>query len=187
MNKPQKIFVFGSAFNPPHRGHQDVVEQCLALADHVIVVPSYHHAFGKNMMPFNLRMELVEAWVSSVSNPDRVSVSTLERELGRDHPDQPVFTYTILEYLQEQYPNAELTFVVGPDNAEPETWRKFYRADDILKCWSLYVAQENKKVRSTLIRNTLRTGKMPDAEMCPAVVVQKLNAFMEAGFDFSKY
>ena len=36
-----KIAVFGSAFNPPHMGHADVVTQALAHFDRVILVPNF--------------------------------------------------------------------------------------------------------------------------------------------------
>ncbi|HIB77351.1 MAG TPA: hypothetical protein EYO58_06995 [Flavobacteriales bacterium] len=41
------IAVFGSAFNPPHLGHMDVVRQCLSHVDQVLIVPSARHPFGK--------------------------------------------------------------------------------------------------------------------------------------------
>ena len=47
-----RIAVMGSAFNPPTLGHVDVIEQALANADRVWLVPSFRHAWGKEMAPY---------------------------------------------------------------------------------------------------------------------------------------
>lgn len=166
------IAVFGSAFNPPHRGHEDVIVQAAQKADSVLLVPSYCHAFGKQMAPYNIRFRMAEAMVSDMAQSVPIQVSDIERKLSaQGEPSQPVYTYDVLNAVQSDFPDAAITFVLGPDNADPATWQRFYRAQDILDRWGIFVAQERIPIRSTLIRNKLAEGIDPSGlEVSPSVI-----------------
>lgn len=173
--KGKTIAVFGSAFNPPHNGHRDVIVQLVGQADAVFLVPSFRHAFGKQMWPFEQRLKLVTALADSVLAGVDVVVSDIERILAQARPSQlPIYTYNVLSALAKKYPQAELMFVVGPDNAQPQTWNRFYRAADITARWRLFAAKQRVSVRSTLIRQNLARGVMPTPEQCPVGVIELL-------------
>ena len=57
-----KIAVFGSAFNPPSLGHKSVIER-LSHFDKVLLVPSLSHAWGKEMLPFDTRIDMVLTFI----------------------------------------------------------------------------------------------------------------------------
>lgn len=174
-NKAGTIAVLGSAFNPPHAGHADVVEQALEYAGQVLLVPSYCHAFGKQMAPYDKRLLMTRAMAASLSNRGDVQVSNIEQTLSEGKGSgQAIYTYDVLSALQEHNPQASLIFVLGPDNAEPEVWRKFYRAQDIVERWGLFKAKERLAVRSTGIRAKLAKGEMPTESECPASVIEAL-------------
>ena len=185
------VAVFGSAFNPPHRGHEDVVKQALACADHILLVPSYCHAFGKQMAPYEQRLAMTEAMAVSLSHSldaplnaplngsvngfGRIQVSDIERKLSEQKAaDEAIYTYDVLRAIEEENPNASLIFVLGPDNAEPATWDKFYRSQDILDRWGTWVAKEIVPVRSTSIRHTLAQGNLPSERECAVEVIDML-------------
>jgi len=161
--------VFGSAFNPPHAGHADVINQALEKFDCVIVVPSFSHAFGKSMAPFELRLDMVNALVKLHSDwLQRVIVSDIEKTIADRKPgNSPIYTYDVLVELEALYQNDPLTFVVGPDNADPQIWAKFYKASEIDKCWGRWEAKERQRVRSTGIRKILKSGGQPRLNECP--------------------
>lgn len=171
----RRIAVFGSAFNPPHCGHRDVVMQALAIADTVILVPSYRHAFGKEMAPYEQRVMMTEALAFEIRDLGDIQVSHIEQSLamGSDG-ERPIYTYDVLQAIEASYPNSSLAFVLGPDNADPRVWRQFYRADDILRRWSTWEAKERVAVRSTIIRQKLARGVMPTALECPTAVINLL-------------
>lgn len=177
------VAVFGSAFNPPHRGHEDVVKQALACADHILLVPSYCHAFGKQMAPYEQRLAMTKAMVVSLSHSlnaplndsGRIQVSDIERKLSEQKAaGEAIYTFDVLHAIEEENPNASLIFVLGPDNAEPATWDKFYRSQDILDRWGTWVAKEIVPVRSTFIRHTLAQGKLPSERECSVEVIDML-------------
>ncbi len=148
-----KIAVFGSAFNPPSLGHKSVIES-LAHFDRVLLLPSIAHAWGKDMLDYKLRIQLVDAFISDL-NMTNVTRSEIE-ELLLDSAKESVTTYAVLDALQASNPNAELTFVMGPDNLF--NFDKFYNAKEVVRRWAVMACPEKVAIRSTDIRNALKNG-----------------------------
>ncbi|WP_114765554.1 nicotinate-nicotinamide nucleotide adenylyltransferase [Vibrio rhodolitus] len=146
-----KIAVFGSAFNPPSLGHRSVIES-LGHFDRVLLLPSIAHAWGKEMLDYSLRVELVEAFISDLS-AHNVECCTIEQQLFEAN-QEAVTTFAVLCALQEQHPQAGITFVMGPDNLF--NFSKFFKAEEIAKRWSLMACPEKIAVRSTDIRQALQ-------------------------------
>jgi len=175
LMKGNQIAVFGSAFNPPHRGHEDVIAQARGWADKVILVPSYSHAFGKKMLPFELRVNMVEKMLEDIGNPENIVLSNIEKQIASNKKDgEPIYTFDVLEALEKRYKTNRLTFVVGPDNASPITWQRFYRAQDILARWSIWAAEERVPVRSSKIREKLAKHELPNNKECSPQVIALL-------------
>lgn len=156
------IGVFGSAFDPPTLGHEDVIKQGASICDEIILVPCIRHAFHKEPLAFDKRLKLLKAFLSDLSTvPCKVTVSDIEKSLLETAPGQPVYTYDVMAALEEHLKltissDNQLIFLRGPDNAAPETWSKFYRYLDIEARWILFTAQTRLAVRSTLVRDLLR-------------------------------
>lgn len=148
----EKIAIFGSAFNPPSLGHKSVIDS-LAHFDKILLVPSIAHAWGKEMLDFDTRCQLVNAFISDLSL-DQVELSLIEKNLFT--PGESVTTYAVLSELQQLHGDAELTFVIGPDNFFK--FSSFYKSDVITERWSVMACPEKVKIRSTDIRNALISG-----------------------------
>ncbi len=146
-----KIAVFGSAFNPPSVGHKSVIDS-LTHFDQVLLLPSISHAWGKQMLDYDLRCELVDAFIQDLNLSNLVR-STVEEELYKQS-GEAVTTFEVLSQLEQDYGNSTLTFVIGPDNLFK--FNKFYKADAIVKKWSLLCCPDKVSVRSTDIRNGLK-------------------------------
>ncbi len=157
--QPKKIGVMGSAFDPVHYGHINVIEQACCLFDEIIIVPSISHAFGKKMTVYDKRIEMIEMALSEscaeLIDSGKIRLSRIESELFAEKgATKPVYTYDVMERLEKQYraggAEPQLSFIVGPDNAEG--WDRFYRSDEIVKRWGITVAEERVPVRSSMIR-----------------------------------
>lgn len=159
----RKIAVFGSAFNPPSLGHKSVIES-LAHFDQVLLLPSIAHAWGKQMLDYAVRCELVDAFIEDLA-VNNVARSTVEEALYT--PEESVTTFAVLEALEQQYPHSQLTFVIGPDNLF--NFAKFYNSQEILSRWSVLSCPETVKVRSTDIRQSLIDKKAIDHLTTPKV------------------
>jgi len=143
------IAVFGSAFNPPSLGHKSVLER-LQHFDRVLLLPSYAHAWGKEMLDYNARCELVAAFIDDLDLPN-LELSRLEQEMAIGN--EPITTFAVLTELQVQMPDVEFTFVVGPDNFL--NFSKFYKSTEILNQWQVLACPETVNVRSTQIRDNI--------------------------------
>ncbi|NOH62283.1 nicotinate-nicotinamide nucleotide adenylyltransferase [Vibrio sp. RE88] len=158
-----KIAVFGSAFNPPSLGHKSVIES-LTHFERVLLLPSISHAWGKEMLDYQARCELVDAFIEDLQ-PSNVERSTVEETLYQ--PNDSVTTFAVLSELQRQYSEYEITFVIGPDNLF--NFAKFYKADEILNRWSVMACPETVKVRSTDIRKAISDKKDINSLTTPKV------------------
>ncbi|PCS21223.1 nicotinate-nicotinamide nucleotide adenylyltransferase [Candidatus Enterovibrio escicola] len=150
-NRLEQIAVFGSAFNPPTLGHLSVIKR-LSHFDQVLLVPSRVHVWGKAMINFDKRCDWVTTFISDASLAN-LSLCSNERELGKKGP---ITTWALLNQLQNQYPNAILTFVIGPDNFL--NFGKFHKFTEIMERWNILVCPETIHVRSTDIRNRVIKG-----------------------------
>ncbi|MEG3767394.1 nicotinate-nicotinamide nucleotide adenylyltransferase [Alteromonas sp. 14N.309.X.WAT.G.H12] len=162
------IAIFGSAFNPPTRGHLDAVQSVLNHEnrfDRVLLIPAYQHAFAKSMIAYPHRVALTDAFVRDI-NDSRVQAMSVEHLIAKD--DTPVYTFDVLSYLHDNgYSDDTLSFVMGPDNKA--NWSKFYKADEITRRWNVVVVPENVPVRSTMVRNAVSKNQDISALVTPSV------------------
>ena len=112
--------VFGGSFDPPHLAHTLFASYALGAhaLERVLVVPTYAHAFGKTLAPFEDRLRMCEL---AFADLPRVEVCSIERELP-----VPNLTLTLVQALQRRHPSAQLRLLIGADIV-PETraWHDF--------------------------------------------------------------
>lgn len=108
--KRQRIALFGGSFDPPHICHAMAAMWALQTRpiDEVWWVPTYTHAFGKRLLPFNQRVEMVEAIVAVT--PNRMRCSRIEEELGGVSR-----TVDTVRALSKQFEGAEFSLLMGAD------------------------------------------------------------------------
>lgn len=109
---PQRIGVFGGAFDPPHRGHVALAQAALAQLglDRLLIVPTgqpLHKHRPLSPAPHRLAMcELAFAEVPQATVDPRETLRS-----------GPSFTVDTLEELHSEYPQAHLHLLVGQDQA----------------------------------------------------------------------
>lgn len=162
-----KIGVFGSALNPMTLGHVDGINQALEVCDKVIVVPSYAHAFGKRMKPFDVRCELASMTIDHEFGGESVELSRIEESISHDLGDRPVYTYDLLSELTKQYPDDDFVFLCGTDNVE--ILEKFYKYEEIVASWGFQELTERTPIRSTLVRNCVAQKQSIKGLVSPVV------------------
>jgi nicotinate-nucleotide adenylyltransferase len=170
----KKIGVFGSSFNPPTLGHRDVILQAATQFDEILLVPSVAHAFQKKMIPIPHRLNMIRLFIES--QPFNIPVKIFNIEISiqeRNGKHKPVYTFDMMsaltEYYQLLHKAVELHFILGPDNATPAIWQKFYRYKDIEKKWPLFVATEKLPIHSSAVRKLIQT------ESNQALLTEQLN------------
>lgn len=179
------IGILGAAFNPPHLGHKDIIEQVYQDFDEILLIPSFHHAFNKKMEPYQDRLCMTSLLAQSFtaekyqfhSQPTPIIISSIERELGC-YTKTPVYTFDVLSELETRYRDANieptLNFIIGPDNAADKIWSRFHRGEEIIERWNLKIVGERIPVHSTLIRDFITD--FPEIEL---LLESRLTKFLD--------
>jgi nicotinate-nucleotide adenylyltransferase len=114
-----KVAIFGGSFDPPHKGHQEIVRQALERLDidKLIVLPAFLNPFKESTLA---SPEQRLAWCHTLFDPiEGVDVSDYEIAAGRS-----VYTAESLRHFQQHYDVRYL--IIGADNlAEITRWHDF--------------------------------------------------------------
>jgi nicotinate-nucleotide adenylyltransferase len=130
------VALFGGSFNPPHVAHQMVALFVLETApvDELWIVPTWKHAFSKQLVAFDHRIAMCELAAAPLG--PRAKVSRIEEEVGRAR-GEPSRTLHTLEALAARHPEHRWRLVVGADIlGETDKW---YRWDDVIRLAPLIV------------------------------------------------
>ena len=151
-----KIGIFGITGNPPHMGHWKALEIASQQLDLVWVTPVYNHAFGKKFLDYDIRKEMINAMLADYPL-ENVEVKDLDK-LYFETYQETVYSYKLLCFLQDMYPQHEFKLIVGQDNFKNEVWEKFYKHQQILDEFGVVVI-EDMGSHSTDIRNMLQNNE----------------------------
>ena len=134
----KKLLFYGGTFDPPHSGHLHLLRQTLRQMqfDKIIVMPTAlpPHKDAAHYLSDEKRLKACQMLFSSLRG---VTVSDWEIQKGGKS-----YSVETLGYLREQYPDYEISFLMGSDMfLEFEKWHRF---EDILKLATLIVASRSK-------------------------------------------
>ena len=150
--------VYGGSFDPIHAGHVSMIRRAVELGYHVIVVPAFRHAFGKQSAPFEHRLRMCRLALDAPLQA-HVRVCEIERHLATGD-DRPVYTYDVLRHLRDRL-HQPISLLVGPDIAAE--WQRWHRHADIDREFGRLSLPATHAVRSSDIRQRLRQGTPPDS------------------------
>lgn len=130
---PQRVGMFGGAFDPPHWAHRALAETALSQLglDALHILPT-GHAWHKSrvLSPAADRVAMCELAFGDLAN-----VKMDQREIHREGPS---YTADTLRELQREYPEAQLFLVLGADQLLAfKTW---VRWQEVLELATLAVA-----------------------------------------------
>ncbi len=170
----QQIAVLGAAFDPPTKGHADVINQCLKQFDEVWLVPSYQHAFAKKMSGYERRVKMTELFIHDLADK-RIKLEASEHLIKNNGP---VYSYDLMHYLREKHEDCELRLILGPDNKA--VLNKFYEHEKLTREFSPFIVKEQVHIRSTDVRAAIKNHQSADDLLTPSVLAfikaQKLYA-----------
>lgn len=143
-----RIGIFGGSFNPPHTGHiQAAVNTASALGlTRVLLIPA-REVPRKHMSPEDPTPEQrYEMLCLAARESEILEVSDLElRRPGIS------YTWETVRQLQGQYPQAELTLLLGSDMLRD--FPQWKNADDIMRTVSLAVLPRREKQESAILES----------------------------------
>ena len=116
----RQVGLFGGSFNPPHVCHSLASVWALQTTpiEEVWWVPTYNHAFGKDLVSFEDRVEMCRLATDGLNH---VAISQIERELGGESR-----TFDTVKALREKHPDCDFSLIVGTDIlAETHKWKNW--------------------------------------------------------------
>jgi len=162
----KKVALYGGSFDPPHIGHQAVIEALknLDFLDKIIVMPTFLNPFKESSFasaPLRLR------WLREMFLEDtRVHVSAYESDAARKVP-----AIESVKHLLETYD--EVYLVVGADNLA--TLQEWYKYDELKDLVTFIIAlrddievpdnyltlEVNEDISSSSLRKNIKQDKLP--------------------------
>lgn len=127
------IEIVGASFDPPHRGHRQIVEGSLKqhIFDEIWLMPAKKHAFSKSLMEENHRLEMLQLFLEDFrGEPVRIETYELTKE-GTS------YSYETLTHFADTQPSNTFAWVIGSDNlASFNLWHNHL---ELLQRFSVYV------------------------------------------------
>ena len=163
-----KITVFGSAFDPPHIGHEIIINTLLGnqLVDEVWLLPAKYHASGKSMVSEHHRLAMLKL----VTRPG------VKIELYELNQSSINYTYNSLLAIYRHHPDHTFSFVMGADKLIGfDHWVEYRQLLERFPVWvfprrgfelgplydgmSVIQKVEPLEVSSTLVRDLVKAGR----------------------------
>jgi nicotinate-nucleotide adenylyltransferase len=128
----KRVGLLGGSFNPPHLGHTLLALSVLGgeEIDALWVLPCADHPFGKDLAPFEARVEMCKIAFARLAGP--VEVVGLEA-----HLPSPNFTAQTLAALHAIRPGIRPLFVMGSDLLAD--WPKWHDTEAIARLCEVLV------------------------------------------------
>lgn len=159
----RRVAIFGGSFNPPHKGHTEIVKWLFmkGMADEVWVVPCFIHPLGKQLAPFDARLAMAKLALSKLNLP--VAVKDVEGRLGGESR-----TLRTIEHFIEENPGMRFFLVTGGDIAkQAEQWHRFDKIKDLVNIVKIPRGPGSPipDISSTGIREAIASGKVTWRDM----------------------
>jgi nicotinate-nucleotide adenylyltransferase len=122
------IAIFGGSFDPPHLGHEAVVNEALKSlhVDKLFIIPTYLNPFKKEFFaPSELRLK----WLQKLFTCKDVEILDFEVKEKKAVP-----TIETIEYLQNIYNLEKIYLIIGADNLTSlEHWHRYDELKNIVE------------------------------------------------------
>lgn len=128
------ITLFGGSFNPPHLGHEIVLEQIFKLKlipklDQIWLLPEYQHSFAKNtdLAPAEDRLAMAKFLLTG-----RVKLQTccIDNKMSGN-------TIEHITFLKKTFPQHNFSFLIGSDNLS--SFSQWPQWSELLKLMTFYI------------------------------------------------
>ena len=149
MKEKSSIVVFGGSFNPPLNSHFAIAEQVLNQykeVEKVILVPVNQNYPKKGLEKNKYRYNMLKM-ITDKNN--KFLLSDIDMEGNKS-----LNTIEILRKVQKQFPDKQVSFIIGSDNLkELNTWKN---SEELISNYKILVMERNNdKLEEIINQNEL--------------------------------
>ena len=139
-----KLGFFGGSFNPPHKGHQYIIEYCQFFFDKFLVIPNYNSPDNnKNIsISYEHRMNMLKL------KNYKLEIDNFEMKSNRIN-----YTSYTLEYLMKKYSDYKIFMVIGEDQFN--NLSNWYNVDFILSNVKILCFKRKNKLKKIDIAHNI--------------------------------
>ena len=145
-----KIGFFGGTFNPPHKGHEKIIDYCSKLFDELLVFPNIISPHKLNCHPVDSKHRINMLKLIIKNNNVKVDTYEVVSELSS-------YTYYTVKYLLDKYQKCDLFMIIGKDQLF--NLKNWYNIDFIMQnteilCFDRTISNSNNQNRVSFYSNT---------------------------------
>ncbi len=129
-----KVLLFGSAFNPPHNGHLNLINEAVRARtpDLVLLVPTGNPVHKKiSDCPADSRLRMATSFAEYVE----ANCKVLNYEIKRKKPS---YTIDTIHHIIRKYPGCEIDLLIGGDMLQ--YFSKWYNYTEIMRLCNIVAA-----------------------------------------------
>ena len=176
-----RLIFFGGCFDPPHKGHVEIIRKCANHCNQFILMPTLHSPLKSKDSSTDLH-HILQMLKLIIQDLDK-SIVIDKYDLSRSGPS---YTVDTIRYLQEKYPEHSISMVVGEDQLiKFKQWRDYLDIINLVhiigfnrsKCNFTPLPNMNitwiedfqMNISSELIRKDIAKGKLNKDDLTPYI------------------
>ena len=132
--KKLKLGIYMGSFNPPHKGHINVVNYLLKhhYVDKVLIVPTLNYWNKQDLVNIDDRINMLKYYENSKIKIDIKN-------------NQYIYTIDLVKELTKEYLNYELSIIIGADNIiDFKKWKNY---EELLKYHIIIMNRDNIDIK----------------------------------------
>ena len=105
-----KIIFFGGCFDPPHRGHYEIIRKCLKQCDQLLLMPTLYAPLKNKITstaPHDI-LQMLELLIQNIDHPIEIDKYDFSQS-------GPSYTVNTICYIKKRYPDSSISMVIGAD------------------------------------------------------------------------
>lgn len=169
-----RLAFYGGSFNPAHVGHLQPIVQALAQTDaeKVLVAPVFVHPEGKELAPFEHRVQMCELLVQRLAS-SRVAVSDVEKQ-AHAHGSYGITADTLRFIFDSRYWSPSKVYLMVGSDIEVERWEGYSEIKPRIERGQVEVLRTTRTegTSSTVARRLLKAG-----DPCP-ILTREVAAYV---------
>jgi len=172
------IAIYGGSFDPPHIGHEKIVNLVLKnlSIDKLFIVPAFLNPFkSKYHLEPTVRLELIKELFS-----DLLKVQVCDFEIKSN---KPITTYETIKYIKDLYKIDKIYLIIGSDNLKTiHLWYNFTILKDLVEFIVINrpnfpLTNKHIKFKSLLLNEDISSSQLRDKmelDYIPQKIKQKV-------------